>query len=98
MQKSSPLKLKTLNFINFSSKLFDFDVFDVDKIIAQQINNLNYNKIIKRDFKEFLSWLDNYINRLAIESLEKIRIKIFESVVLKNGAILRAINRFHNHP
>ena len=25
-------------------------------------------------------------------------IKIFGSVVLKNGAILRAINKFHDHP
>jgi len=98
MQKLSPLKLKTPNFINFSSKLFDFDVSDADKIIAQQINNLNYNEIMKRGFKEFLSCLDNYTNGQAIESLEKTRIKIFGSVVLKNGAILRTINRFHNHP
>ena len=98
MQKSSSLKLKTLNFINFSSKLFDFDVSDADKIIAQQINNPNYDEIMKKGFKEFLSCLDNYTNGLAIESLEKTRIKIFGSVVLKNGAILRAINRFHNHP
>jgi hypothetical protein len=98
MQKSSLLKLKTLNFINFSSKLFNFDVSDADKIIAQQINNPNYDEIMKKGFKEFLGCLDNYTNGLAIESLEKTRIKIFGSVVLKNGAILRAINRFHNHP
>ena len=98
MQKSLLLKLKTLNFINFSSKLFDFDVSDADKIIAQQINNLNYDEIMKSDFKEFLSCLDNYTNGLAIESLKKTCIKIFGSVVLKNDAILHAINRFHYHP
>ena len=42
--------------------------------------------------------MNNYTDILKVESLESTCIKIFRSVILKNGAILRSINKFHNHP
>ena len=90
--------MKTPNPINFSAKLFDFDISDIIKICDQQKNNPNNNEIMKKGFEKFRSCLDSYTDILEVESLESTYIKIFGSVILKNGAILRATNKFHDHP
>ena len=97
MQKKSSLNLKTPNPINFSTKLFDFDISDIIEICNQQKNNSSNNEIMKKGFEKFRSCLDDYTDILEVESLESTCIKIFGSVILKNGAILRAINKFHDH-
>ena len=90
--------MKTPNPINFSTKLFDFDISDIIEICNQQKNNSSNNEIMKKGFEKFRSCLDDYTDILEVESLESTCIKIFGSVILKNGAILRAINKFHDHP
>jgi hypothetical protein len=53
-----------------------------------------------KGFAHFNECLNSYLNMLDITSTEinNCQIKIFGSVTLNNGAILRAINKYHNRP
>jgi hypothetical protein len=50
-----------------------------------------------KGFANFIDLLDSYLKLLNTTS-EGCRIKIYSSVTLKNGAILRAVNKFHDRP
>ena len=55
-------------------------------------------KKILKGFEKFIDCLDKYLDFLNITSAEGSQIKIYSSVTLKNGAILRAVDKFHNRP
>jgi hypothetical protein len=53
---------------------------------------------MRNGFKEFQNCLNEYRDLAEISFTESSLIKIFGSVTLRNGAILRATNEFHGHP
>ena len=88
-------KTKTPVSFTYTAKLFDFDISE--SIIDQNKNNPNFNENMIKGFVNFNECLDSYLGMLNI-TFTKCQIKIFGSVTLKNGAILRATNKFHNQP
>lgn len=52
---------------------------------------------MSKGFAKFIDRLDSYLKLLNTTS-EGCRIKIYSSVTLKNGAILRAVDKFHDKP
>ena len=79
----------------YTAILFDFDISE--SIIDQHKNDSNLNENMIKGFVNFNECLDSYLGMLNI-TFTRCRIKIFGSVILKNGAILRATNQFHNQP
>ena len=86
---------KTPVAFTYTAKLFDFD-FSED-IINEQRDNPNLNENMSKGFAKFIDRLDSYLELLNTTS-EGCQIKIYSSVTLKNGAILRAVTKFHNSP
>jgi hypothetical protein len=88
---------KTPITLTYTAKLFDFDFLNITEKCDQQKNNSNNNEKMKKGYNEFQDYLDKYLDMSNI-SVEGGVIKIFSSVTLKNGAILRAISEFHDRP
>jgi hypothetical protein len=88
-------KTKTPVSFTYTAKLFDFDISE--SIIDKNKDNPNLNENMIKGFVNFSECLDLYLAMLDI-TFTKCRIKIFGSVILKNGAILRATNKFHGRP
>jgi len=84
--------------LNFSSKLFDFDIADANEFFINQMNNPNNNEKILKGFAKFIMCLDEYFEILNINSAEGSKIKIFGTVTLRNNAIVHATNKFYNQP
>ena len=79
----------------YTAILFDFDISE--SIIDQHKNDSNLNENMIKGFVNFNKCLNSYLGMFNI-TFTRCRIKIFESVILKNGAILRVTNQFHNQP
>ena len=88
-------KNKTPVAFTYTAKLFDFDFSEA--IINEHRDNPNLNKNMSKGFAKFIDRLDSYLKLLNTTS-EGCRIKIYSSVTLKNGAILRAVDKFHDKP
>jgi hypothetical protein len=88
---------KTPITLTYTAKLLDIDFLDISEKCDQQKNNPNNNEKMKKGYNEFQNCLIKYFDMSNI-SAEGSVIKIFSSVTLKNGAILRATNKFHNRP
>ena len=88
-------KTKTPVAFTYTAKLFDFDFSEA--IINEHKDNSNLNENMTKGFANFIDLLDSYLKLLNTTS-EGCRIKIYSSVTLKNGAILRAVNKFHDRP
>ena len=86
-------KTKTPVAFTYTAKLFDFDFSEA--IINEHRDNSNLNENMTKGFANFTDLLNSYLKLLNTTS-EGCRIKIYSSVTLKNGAILRAVNKFHN--
>ncbi|RHZ70570.1 hypothetical protein Glove_270g4 [Diversispora epigaea] len=89
-------KTKTPMAFMYTTKLFDFDLSE--SMIEQNKKDLNLDKKMIKGFEKFIDCLKVYLNILNIISAEGCRIKIYSSVTLKNGAILRTKNDFHHRP
>ena len=60
---------------------------------------LTIDNKMKTGFDEFLHCLDLYMELLEFPTIDsESRVKIYESVTLENGAIMRATNSYHNKP
>jgi hypothetical protein len=58
---------------------------------------LTIDNKMKTGFNKFLHCLDLYMELLEFPTIDgESRVKIYESVTLKNGAIMRATNSYHN--
>jgi len=51
---------------------------------------------MKTGFDKFLDCLDLYLELLEYPSIDESQVNIYESVILENGAIMRATNNYHN--
>ena len=64
--------------------------------IAEKNSDPNINDKMKTGFNKFLDCLNIYLDQqLNIGIDENSKVNIYGSVTLKNGAIMRATNRFH---
>ncbi|RHZ52168.1 hypothetical protein Glove_464g3 [Diversispora epigaea] len=86
-------KTKTPVAFTYTAKLFDFNFSEA--IINEHRDNLKLNKNMSKGFAKFIDCLNSYLKLLNTTS-EDCRIKIYSSVTLKNSAILRAVNNFHD--
>jgi hypothetical protein len=89
---------KTPIALTYTAKLFDIDFSNVTELCSQQKNNPNIDETMRKGFKEFQNCLYEYFDQMSISFTEGSLIKIFGSVTLKNGAILRARNEFFGRP
>ncbi|RHZ79753.1 hypothetical protein Glove_141g115 [Diversispora epigaea] len=89
-------KTKTPMAFVYTAKLFDFDLSE--SMIEQNKKDPNLDKKMIKGFEKFIDCLKVYLNILNIISAEGCQIKIYSSVTLKNGAILRTKNNFHHRP
>ena len=51
---------------------------------------------MKTEFEKFLECLDLYLELLNNPTIDEARIRIYGSVTLSNGTIVRATSNFHN--
>ncbi|RHZ88118.1 hypothetical protein Glove_26g229 [Diversispora epigaea] len=89
---------KTPRALTYTAKLFIINFSNITELCNQQKNNLNINETMRKGFKEFQNCLYEYLSKLKKSFTKGNLIKIFDSVTLKNGAILRATNKFHGRP
>ncbi|RHZ47919.1 hypothetical protein Glove_564g7 [Diversispora epigaea] len=89
---------KTPRALTYIAKLFIINFSNITELCNQQKNNPNINETMRKGFKEFQNCLYEYLSELKKSFTEGSLIKIFDSVTLKNGAILRATNKFHGRP
>ena len=82
----------------FTAILFEFDLLNISEKYNQLTNEPNIDEKMRKGFNELESCLNKYFEISNITYTEKCKIRIFGSVTLKNGAILRAINEFHDRP
>ncbi|RHZ58591.1 hypothetical protein Glove_372g139 [Diversispora epigaea] len=80
-------KTKTPVVFTYTAKLFDFNFSEA--IINEHRDNPKLNKNMSKGFAKFIDCLNSYLKLLNTTS-EDCQIKIYSSVTLKNGAILRA--------
>ncbi|RHZ44430.1 hypothetical protein Glove_726g10 [Diversispora epigaea] len=88
-------KTKTPVAFTYTAKLFDFNFSEA--IINEHRDNPKLNKNMSKGFAKFIDCLNSYLKLLNTTS-EDCRIKIYSSVTLKNSAILRAVDNFHDRP
>ncbi|RHZ73859.1 hypothetical protein Glove_228g34 [Diversispora epigaea] len=89
---------KTPRALTYTAKLFIINFSNITELCNQQKNNPNINETIRKGFKEFQNCLYEYLSELKKSFTEGSLIKIFGSVILKNGVILRVTNKFHGRP
>ncbi|RHZ85416.1 hypothetical protein Glove_66g57 [Diversispora epigaea] len=89
---------KTPKALTYTAKLFIINFSNITELCNQQKNNPNINETMRKGFKEFQNCLYEYLSELKKSFTEGSLIKIFGSVTLKNGAILRTTNKFHGRP
>jgi len=90
---------KTPTALIYSSKLYDLKLSEISIFFDQEKNNnLDLNENMIKAFDHFIDCLNLFFDMSDITSVEDCRIKTFGSVTLNNGAILHAINKFHNRP
>ncbi|RHZ77432.1 hypothetical protein Glove_178g16 [Diversispora epigaea] len=86
---------KTSTALIYTSKLFEFKLLEAS-IFFEQKKNLDLTENMIKGFAKFLKCLDSFFDILDIISAEDYRIKIFDSIILKNINILRTTNKFQN--
>ncbi|RHZ51761.1 hypothetical protein Glove_470g8 [Diversispora epigaea] len=88
-------KTKTPVAFTYIAKLFDFNFSEA--IINEHRDNPKLNKNMSKGFAKFIDCLNSYLKLLNTTSKD-CQIKIYSSVTLKNSAILRAVDNFHDRP
>jgi hypothetical protein len=80
----------------FSNKLWDFKSQSISKSIAEILwSNLEINEKMRRGLENIEIILDNYLDLLNI-SIKSYLLTIYGSVIIENGAIICATNKYHN--
>jgi hypothetical protein len=82
----------------FSTKLFEFSLQNSSTFFHNIKENNGIDDKMQRGFSKFLDCLDLYLELLNNPSISEIRIVIYGSVTLENGAIMRATSSYHNRP
>ncbi|GBC24765.2 hypothetical protein GLOIN_2v1879550 [Rhizophagus irregularis DAOM 181602=DAOM 197198] len=95
MSQHSVNPAKTPHTCKFSARLFEFSLQDANTFFNEKKNSVD-NKM-QTGFARFIGCLDSYLDLLnGFTIIGETRINIYRSVILENGAIMRATNRYHN--
>lgn len=97
-QKNPERKFKTPIKLNYSSKLFEFDLLEASESIDKYKNDTDLNEKMIKGLNRFSNCLKLYFEMLDISTAQNCHIKIYETVTLENRTILRAKNIFHKRP
>jgi hypothetical protein len=89
--------MKTPRPYKFSAKFFEFSLQNTVTIFNEKKEIPTINDKMKTGFDKFLTCLDLYLELLENPRIDdESRVNIYESVILENGAIMRAANNYHN--
>ena len=90
-------KKKSIKLLNFSSKLFETKLTEVDIYFWEKSNNPNINNNMIKGFQQFLGCFDSFLEDiLKVDDIEECDITIYSTVTLENGSIIRATNKNNN--
>jgi len=90
---------RTPHAFKFTSKLFEFSLADAETYLEEKSLNTDINNKMTNGFSNFKACLDSYIDQLNDDiSTDGGKAKIFGTVTLENGAIMRATSQFHSKP
>ncbi|RHZ85339.1 hypothetical protein Glove_66g184 [Diversispora epigaea] len=95
LQKQMEKKYKTLVFLNYTSKLFDFKFSEASEFCEKQKNNSNLNEKMRKGFTQFFNHLKLDFSKIISTDTQ---IKIFGSVTLNNSTFLCATNKYYDNP
>ncbi|SRR6266540_784820 len=90
---------KTSYVLKFSTKLFKFSIQDIYIFFNKKKENSSIDNKMQTDFSKFLECLNLYLDLNLFDNLiiyEDSQIKIYESVILENNAIIYATNSYHS--
>lgn len=88
---------RTPRAYKFSSKLFEFPLQDANVIFNENKENININNKMQTGFGQFINCLDEYLELLDDPMItDECQIRIYGSVTLENGTIMRATNSYHD--
>ena len=88
--------MNTPHVYKFLNKLWDFESTNINESIIEILrSNTEINAKMKRGFKNLERILKVYFELLNV-SIESYLLTIFGSVIIENGAIIRAANKYHN--
>jgi hypothetical protein len=96
MARHSSNLATTLYTFKFSAKLFEFLLRDAQNFFVEQAENSNVDSKMKSGFINFLECLDLYMVQGTIVGESKVT--IYGSVIIENGAIIRATNSYYDRP
>ena len=84
----------------FSSKLYEFSLMNALSFFEEKKIEPNIDDKMKTGFDQFLACMDSYLDLIKISEIDiaQIKIIIYGSVTLENGAIMRANNSYHQNP
>lgn len=68
---------------------------NAQEFINQQLNNYDSNSKLYTGLKNILKYLDIYFNSTNQINLENYIVKIYSSITLENGSIIRTTDNFH---
>jgi hypothetical protein len=93
---------KTPVAFKYSKKLYEFCIQNAEIYIQTRMNDPDLEKEMKLGFEKFLECLDVYLEiyyqNLSEHEEIDMKFRIYGSVTLKLGSIIRATNKFHKNP
>jgi hypothetical protein len=78
----------------FSTKLFEFSLKNANLFFNEKKSSVDSK--MQTGFSKFLECLDLYLDLLNNPKIDDSQVKIFGSVTIENGNIIRATNSYHN--
>ena len=87
-------KFKTISPYKFTNLIWTFSLNNAQEFINQQLKNYNSSSKIYFGLENFLEHLTIYFNSTNV-NLGNYIVKIYSSITLENGAIIRATDNFY---
>ena len=91
---SKSKKFKTISPYKFTNLIWTFSLNNAQEFINQQLKNYNSSSKIYFGLENFLEHLTIYFNSTNV-NLGNYIVKIYSSITLENGAIIRATDNFY---
>jgi len=83
----------------FTAKLFEFNLADAMTFFEEKNSDPKIDGKMKTGFTKFLDSLNSFLDlQPDITSVDESSVKIYGSVTLENGAIVRATNSYYSKP
>jgi hypothetical protein len=90
-----PKNTKTINPFKFTNLIWTFDLNNAQGFIDQKLKNNRPNSNIYSGLENLLNYLSIYFSSTNQINIDNYIIKIYSSVTLENGSIIRATDNFY---